>query len=230
MKHSDIYTKFMIEYDKANVTSSYPSLTKFEIAQVLNKAYLALIAQKLTGNNPRRVGFEGDPKAIEDIRPLIVHLKGLTGTQDDTVSNMYNYDLPVDYLYHVNGNLHSYKHISSIDNKSHIIQPIGITTHAIAERYKASSTNLPWVKTPVAYLEENQIKVLTDSYTTDGDMKLDLSYIKKPNKFTADFGDTTFELNDSMAEELINQAIVNSAEIVESTRLNTQLQTKSLEA
>ena len=51
MAHNDIKIKFMIEYDKANVTSSYPSLTKHEIATILNKAYLALIAQKVTGNN-----------------------------------------------------------------------------------------------------------------------------------------------------------------------------------
>ena len=49
MTHSDIYTKFMIEYDKANITSSYPSLTEYEIATILDKAYLALIAQKYTG-------------------------------------------------------------------------------------------------------------------------------------------------------------------------------------
>jgi len=42
--HSNIKTKFLIEYDKANVTSSYPSLTDYEIATILNKAYLALIA------------------------------------------------------------------------------------------------------------------------------------------------------------------------------------------
>lgn len=43
----------MIEYDKENVTSSYPSLTTYEIATILDKAYLALIAQKLTGNQQR---------------------------------------------------------------------------------------------------------------------------------------------------------------------------------
>jgi len=42
--HSNIKTKFLIEYDKANVTSSYPSLTDYEIATILNKAYLVLIA------------------------------------------------------------------------------------------------------------------------------------------------------------------------------------------
>ena len=73
MTHKDIYTKFMIEYDKANVTSSYPSLTEYEIATVLDKAYNALIAQKITGNNARRVGFEMDTKAISDLAPLVIH-------------------------------------------------------------------------------------------------------------------------------------------------------------
>lgn len=72
MTHKDIYTKFMIEYDKADITSSYPSLTKYETATILDKAYLALIAQKLTGNNSRQAGFESDNKAIEDVRPLLV--------------------------------------------------------------------------------------------------------------------------------------------------------------
>jgi hypothetical protein len=61
----------MIEYDKANVTSSYPSLTEYEVATVLDKAYNALIAQKVTGNNVRRAPLESDIKSIEDLQPLI---------------------------------------------------------------------------------------------------------------------------------------------------------------
>ena len=72
MTHKDIYTKFMIEYDKANVTSSYPSLTEYEAATILDKAYLALIGQKITGNNYRRAGLETDIKAVSDLAPLIV--------------------------------------------------------------------------------------------------------------------------------------------------------------
>jgi len=71
MTHKDIYIKFMIEYDKANVTSSYPSLTEYEVATFLDKAYNALIAQKITGNNYRRAGFESDIKSISDLAPLI---------------------------------------------------------------------------------------------------------------------------------------------------------------
>ena len=72
MTHKDIKTKFMIEYDKANVTSSYPSLTDYEIATLLDKAYNALIAQKVIGNNIRRSGFETDIKSISDLQPLVV--------------------------------------------------------------------------------------------------------------------------------------------------------------
>lgn len=83
MTHNDIYTKYMIEYDKANITTSYPSLTDYEIATVLDKAYLALIAEKLIGNNTRRSAFESDIKAVEDLRPLVV----TTMAAQDTTTN-----------------------------------------------------------------------------------------------------------------------------------------------
>ena len=70
MTHKDIYTKFMIEYDKAGASTSYPSLTEYEVATVLDKAYNALIAQKVTGNNVRRSTVESDIKSIADLGPL----------------------------------------------------------------------------------------------------------------------------------------------------------------
>ena len=45
-----------------------------------------------------------------------------------------------------------------------------------------------------------------------------------------DFGQTKFELSDSMAEELINLAIIMSTEIVESSRLTTKANTRPLES
>jgi len=104
MSHKDIYTKFMIEYDKANVLSSYPSLTEYEVATFLDKAYSALIAQKVTGNNPRLMGLETDVKVIEDLSPLIVTVElPLYHNQqaDDSSVNLYSknimyVDLPKD--------------------------------------------------------------------------------------------------------------------------------------
>lgn len=43
------------------------------------------------------------------------------------------------------------------------------------------------------------------------------------------FGNTKFELSDTMAEELINLAVAMALENVESTRLQTKLNTLPLE-
>lgn len=45
-----------------------------------------------------------------------------------------------------------------------------------------------------------------------------------------DFGDTAFELSDTMAEELISLAVAMALETVESSRLQTKLTTNSLES
>lgn len=44
-----------------------------------------------------------------------------------------------------------------------------------------------------------------------------------------DFGDTEFELSDTMAEELISLAVAMALENIESTRLQTKLTTLPLE-
>lgn len=104
MTHANILKKFLIEYDKANVTSSYPSLTQEEIATILNKAYLALIAQKVTGNNPRRAPFEADTKAISDIQPLTTSATISKQPQaHSTAINSVCYNIPSDFLYYVSG-------------------------------------------------------------------------------------------------------------------------------
>ena len=87
-------------------------------------------------------------------------------------------------------------------------------------------------------LEGDTIKVLIDPYLikdNKGPLAYHLTYIKKPNKFTKDNDvdftkDTIFELSDSMAEELINEAILMSTKIIESSRLTPEVQLRSLES
>ena len=105
MTHKDIYTKFMIEYDKNNVASSYPSLTQYEVATILDKAYNALISQKVTGNNPRQLPFEADQKQIADLQQLVTYKKvmfkdPLDGEYMET-QNVSEFDLPEDFMYYV---------------------------------------------------------------------------------------------------------------------------------
>ena len=123
MTHNDIYTKFLIEYDKANVTSSYPQLTEYEIATVLDKAYNALIAQKVTGNNYRRMPFEADIKAISDLQPLVVSEDyGRPFSDNQYIKNQLDFNLPDDFLYYVGSRLSA--KLTSTDHKQNTVSPI----------------------------------------------------------------------------------------------------------
>ena len=93
MTHKDIYTKFMIEYDKAGASTSYPSLTEYEVATVLDKAYNALIAQKVTGNNIRRATFESDIKSVADLGPLVNTAVVLSVNDLSIAPNIYKYNI-----------------------------------------------------------------------------------------------------------------------------------------
>lgn len=227
MTHENIFEKFMIEYDKANITSSYPSLTDYEIATILDKAYLALIAQKVTGTNFRKAPFEIDTKAIEDIQQLIKRSNLSHGKALATAKNEYVFELPTDFLYFVNGEVKINK---DCYNSS-------ITTHNIAAGYKVTANNLPWINEPIVYMENKKVHILIDSYKYPApSVEYNMQYVKAPSKFVDDERhtvkpkNTVFELNDSMAEELINLAIIMSLEIVESTRLDNKIKTAPLES
>lgn len=245
MTHKDIYTKFMIEYDKANVTSSYPSLTKYEIATILDKAYLALIGQKITGNNPRRAGFEADIKAIEDIRPLIKSESKPLIKTEGYISNQYECAVPSDSLYTLSVDINlDYGIVRPMDNEGKRTWPAIAISHEIAQKFFSTPYNMPWIKQPVYYMEGNKIYMLVDSmwyklYDIEHMATAIIRFIDVPNRFALDpdsdnktdfESTTTFELSDSMAEELINLAIMMALENVESPRLQTKAQMRTLEA
>ena len=315
MTHKDIYTKFMIEYDKANVTSSYPSLTEYEVATVLDKAYNALIAQKVTGNNVRRSSVESDVKSISDLQPLLTHahpvFQDFDANAEEVAVNIATFNIPSDFLYFVQLYLvqkvkgtdttglnvnedavysdpntdfeHGYPdfdmpqedvtegHIytpaesvtpekNPIDTKIYRRVPVRLVPHQIAEKFFATSYNIPWVKIPVCYLENQKAYVVYDlmnpPYVSPG-AAAHFVFIKKPNKFVKDFDSAPFvgnnpvdvsffdcpasnaqavkdiyqfECNDTVAEELISLAVSFALENVESQRLNSKLNMRGLEA
>lgn len=241
-QQKDIYTKYMIEYDKANVTSSYPSYTPYEIATFLNKALLALISQKVTGNNVRRVPFEGDTKAISDIQPLLTTQSIEVQGTDDTAINSKKYNLPNNFLYYVTGLVKV-----NIGNNKTVDAPVELVSHEVAQKFKQTLSNRPWIKNTVAYIEGNKIIILYDNYEEEDSTRIDanlnrvsktpgnfvITYIKMPTLFdgaTITTSTTAFELNDSMAEELVSLAVTMSLENIESQRLQTSAQIRGLEA
>lgn len=144
MTYKDIYTKFLIEYDKADVSSSYPSLTNKEIAAILDKAMYALIAQKVTGNNPRKVALDMDSKAMSDIAPLIKYFSTNYSTSDDSTSLVTaNNELLFTFgdkgtpLYLLDG---------IIEYNDTDKEVVNLTTSLISDKFKETIHNKPWIK------------------------------------------------------------------------------------
>lgn len=233
MTYADIYKKFLIEYDKDAATTSYPSLTTTEIVNTLNKAYLALIAQKLTGTNNRGVAFEGDVKAIEDIQPLLTSAEFNASTSSNTAKNerVFAYG-ENNVLYYIQSD------IETIDSTGTTRYPTALISHADANTFKQTAHNTPWIEYPKVFLENRQVHVLFGPDDFDdskmNSSRLFVTYIKKPVLFTdeniAGISAPTYELSDNMAEEMINLAIIMALETVESSRLSTKVSTSKLES
>lgn len=165
MTYNDIYKNFLIEYDKADVSSSYPSLTKDEIAAILDKAMYALIAQKVTGNNPRKVALDMDSKAMSDIAPLI-DTWTLTQPTDNTDSSIANNEFVYVYgdgvtppVYILGGKItytdkqkETDKTEGSEDTNKYE-ETVQLLTSVIADKFKETVHNKPWIKEPIMYVQ-----------------------------------------------------------------------------
>ncbi len=231
MTHADIYEKFMIEYDKENVTTSYPSLTEYEIATLLDKAYLALIAQKFTGNNMRRVPFEGDEKAVEDLQPLI----------QEGVIDFSNHNKLKFMIHEFDKNEVMYIIHAVISDNEGCFEPTKQIQSKYMYKFTHTLNNKPWSRSAIYCVQGNKIILIKGQivdYAANGGISIEFiyTYIKYPQKFAdknkklSQQTDIQFELSDSMAEELINLALVMSTEIVESPRMQTKAQLRGLES
>lgn len=239
MTYNDIYKKFLIEYDKADVSSSYPSLTNEEIAAILNKAMYALIAQKITGNNPRKVALDMDSKAMSDIAPLIKYFDTNYLASSDSESLVTaNNELLFKF-----GDTGTPRYLLDgiIEYNDSDKEVVNLTTSLISDKFKETIHNKPWIKQPIMYIQSSNsndgdevIHVFVDSRHIDKENLNPQLYIRgvyMPSEFEVNQNSNEiFLLSDTVCEELINLAVIFACRNVQDPRLTTVVQTKSLEA
>lgn len=239
MTYNDIYKNFLIEYDKADVSSSYPSLTNEEIAAILNKAMYALIAQKVTGNNPRKVALDMDSKAMSDIAPLIKYFDTNYLASGDSESLVTaNNELLFKF-----GDTGTPRYLLDgiIKYNDSDKEVVNLTTSLISDKFKETIHNKPWIKQPIMYIQSSNlndgdkvIHVFVDSRHIDKENLNPQLYIRgvyMPSEFKVNQNsDEIFLLSDTVCEELINLAVIFACRNVQDPRLTTVVQTKSLEA
>lgn len=236
MTYNDIYKNFLIEYDKADVSSSYPSLTNEEIAAILDKAMYALIAQKVTGNNPRKVALDMDSKAMSDIAPLIKYFD----TKKSDGESLIKANNELLFKFGDNG-APRYLLDGIIKYNDTDKEVVNLTTSLISDKFKETVHNKPWIKQPIMYIQSSNlndsdevIHVLVDSKYINKENLNPQLYIRgvyMPSTFKSnENNETEFLLSDTVCEELINLAVIFACRNVQDPRLATVVQTKSLEA
>lgn len=221
MTTTELHQHFKVEYDKANVISAYPSFLPEEIDVWLNKAYSMLISQKFTGNNYRKIAFEGDIKRIDDLQNLIKTTELTTYDKSNFVPNAIIFDLTsiTDYLHYI---------VSTIKLDGVTVSAINLITHVNTQKVKETGINKPWLPIPVAALAKDELTVFYDTVLNSElkNTKLTLTYLKVPNKIDITTSPTaTIEIDDNAAFELVSLAVLLALENVESTRMDTKGQT-----
>lgn len=216
----ELHNLFYAEYDKGTSITSYPNFTHNEIDIWLNKALLMLINQKFTGNNVRRVGFEGDNKRLSDLQKLVT-IQDLSKTgMYNNISNAAQYTLPSNFMLYVGGYL-------NIKDK-HV--PTDLIEHQYIKLFTSTTYNSPWIKRPKVTIEDNTIITLFDNSLSYSDIGgFSLNYIKFPNEIDYDAIDSTksssltdrsydFQFDNNLAQEVINTAILLALGNIESEK------------
>lgn len=235
MTYNDIYKKFLIEYDKADVSSSYPPLTNEEIAAILNKAMYALIAQKVTGNNPRKVALDMDSKAMSDIAPLIKYFDTVQLPKETQIDIQLPQVAKNEFLFKFDSEEPAYLLSGVVKYADDNIETADLLTSVISDKFKETAHNKPWIKNPIMYMQTiddyKVMHVLVDSNKTNIVSSLYIKGIYMPDRFKNEYTEVSnFPLSDTVCEELINLAIIFACRNVQDPRLATVVQTKSLEA
>lgn len=224
MTTKDLHQQFKVVYDKANVITSYPSFLPEEIDVWINKANIMMINQKFTGNNTRHIAFEGDTKRIADLQKLISNASITTHTNVSSVSNAINFELTTipDLLFIIS---------STIKLDGDTTSEIILTGHEAAKKVMETGINKPWIPRPVATISDDTITIYYDRVSNINISRaiLNVTYLKQPTLISYVTSPTAiYELDNNVAYEVIDLAVALALENIESQRLNTKLQTLTL--
>jgi hypothetical protein len=57
---------------------------------------------------------------------------------------------------------------------------VQIVDHQTANKFIINNSNMPWIKHPVAYIEDDKINIVYDPYDKPDTDHLSITYIKQP--------------------------------------------------
>lgn len=223
MTRDQLHIAFKIAMDKNSSSVAFggcPAFLPEEIDYWLNQGLYQEINTKFSGNNATKIAFEGSVKRTHDLERLIRTDK-VSATKDTTTNRCY-----VTNLY--NGSRMFF--IDAVLNFNGKCANVKLVNHDVAQKFRKTHDNNPWIEIPVCVIEDNTLYVYYDDIDMQAtDYVVDITYVKTPTKIE-DLPTTGMdEIPEYMQYEVVNRAVELALEDVESRRVQTKSQLNQLD-
>lgn len=224
MTRDQLHIAFKIAIDKNSQSIAFggcPAFLPTEIDYWLNLALYQEINTKFTGNNATKVAFEGSTKRTHDLENLIRTDNAVAATKEAGINRCYIANLFSDKrMFFIDATL-------NFDDKK---ANVTLVSHTIAQRFKKTHDNNPWVETPVGVIEDNTLYIYYDDVSMNSNTySVDITYVKYPTKVEDLPTAGMTEIPEYMQHEVVNRAVELALEDIESRRVQTKTQLNQLD-
>lgn len=223
MTRDQLHIAFKIAMDKNSKSVAFggcPAFLPEEIDYWLNQGLYQEINTKFSGNNSLKVAFEGSIKRTHDLEGLLC-TDSVIAEKDDTTNRCYV------------TNLYDGKRMFFVDAVLKYGQNnavVKLVSHEVAQKFRKTYDNNPWIETPVCVIEDNTIYIYYDDISMKSDSySVDITYIKQPTKVENLPATGMDEIPEYMQYEVVNRAVELALEDIESKRVQTKVQLNQLD-
>ena len=151
-----------------------PAFLPEEIDYWLNQALYQEINTKFTGNNSSKIAFEGSIKRTHDLENLIDTDNNISATKEIGINRCFITNL-------FSGNRMFF--IDAVLNFSNKKANVQLVSHEVAQKFRKTHNNNPWIETPVGVIQNNTLYIYYDAISMQSESySVDITYVKFPTK------------------------------------------------
>lgn len=218
MTRDQLHIAFKIAMDKNSQSVAFggcPAFLPDEIDYWLNQGLYQEINTKFTGNNPTKIAFEGSIKRTHDLENLIRTDNNVSATKEADTNRCFITNL-------FSGTRMFF--IDAVLNFDNNKANVKLVSHEIAQRFRKTHNNNPWIEEPVGVIQDNTLYVYYDSVAMNADSySVDITYVKFPTKIEDLPATGMDEIPEYMQFEIVNRAVELALEDIESKRVQTKV-------
>lgn len=218
MTRDQLHIAFKIAMDKnsQNIAfGGYPAFLPEEIDYWLNQGMYQEVSNKFTGLNTLQQPFEQSVKRVHDLEKLIITENNIIAKKISNINECIIEGIFENKMFFVDA------FFKFGAKKSNVL----LIKHSETDNFKQTYDNLPYIQTPVAIIENNDLRIYFDPVSMKSDIYyMDITYVKIPTN-VEDLGEEgMIEFPEYMQYEIVNRAVELALENIESKRIQTKSQ------